>query len=476
MKLLTLTALIPVAVSAFEPTSNYIDDVFYGWNVKLHKDTPSITRDVLKVKLAELRDRSAQLPTLQRQLTASVNRLNPTIWLDNDGNDCTSGAVFHPSVEWLTANGRNPEKAKGIVVNGPVLSDYLVGQPLMLQHELAHAFENNINYPANVQIAYEAAKASKAYVGSIQKNIVWNPEVTIRDADRTSSSTSEAYAMNNRNEYFAECTEAFLGINDFFPYTGAQLSQVDLGGYNMVIATYGLPTTFTPRTPVVTTDVDWQSPVKIRFVNRDAYCTLDVKLVNSNGIEEHVCTIKAGKDCLKSDAKYSQVFLMRRADGSLQTGYTARQMDVNFEFSCDALDDCRDSNPNCQLWSTQDQCRQNPAYMLPNCKLSCNQCTPFVTTTVAPSQATNAPPTDPPTTKATSTSTAATSEGIKSEAPPSSNDDKAGGTGASSLQTFFANKDNVTIVAVAGGALVVIIIVILVACYLKRKVGGVSRV
>ena len=59
----------------------------------------------------------------------------------------------------------------------------------MLQHELAHAFENNITYPANVQIAYEAARASKAYVGSIQKNIVWNPEVTIRDADRTSSLT-----------------------------------------------------------------------------------------------------------------------------------------------------------------------------------------------------------------------------------------------------------------------------------------------
>ena len=36
-----------------------------------------------------------------------------------------------------------------------------------------------------------------------------------------------AYALANPQEYFAECTEAFFGHNDFFPYTRAVLKQHD---------------------------------------------------------------------------------------------------------------------------------------------------------------------------------------------------------------------------------------------------------
>ncbi len=80
---------------AFEPTTSYIDDNFYGFNVKLHQSTTLEQRQLLKVKLAELYDRSAGLPALKAAFTSSSNKLNPTFWLDKDGND-TGGAVFHP--------------------------------------------------------------------------------------------------------------------------------------------------------------------------------------------------------------------------------------------------------------------------------------------------------------------------------------------------------------------------------------------
>ena len=52
-------------------------------------------RSLLRIKLAELRDRSSALPSLQAAMTADVNPLNPTFWLDKDSADAP-GAVYHP--------------------------------------------------------------------------------------------------------------------------------------------------------------------------------------------------------------------------------------------------------------------------------------------------------------------------------------------------------------------------------------------
>ena len=37
---------------------------------------------------------------------------------------------------------------------------------------------------------------------------------------------------------------------------------------------------------------------------------------------------------------------------------------------------CTDSNTYCAAWAAQGECTNNAAYMLPNCKLSCNACNP----------------------------------------------------------------------------------------------------
>jgi hypothetical protein len=33
--------------------------------------------------------------------------------------------------------------------------------------------------------------------------------------------------MNNEKEYFAESTEAFFGVNDFYPFVRAELKEYD---------------------------------------------------------------------------------------------------------------------------------------------------------------------------------------------------------------------------------------------------------
>ena len=39
--------------------------------------------------------------------------------------------------------------------------------------------------------------------------------------------TVKHYALTDHKEYFAESTEAYLGVNDFFPFVRAELKQHD---------------------------------------------------------------------------------------------------------------------------------------------------------------------------------------------------------------------------------------------------------
>jgi hypothetical protein len=44
----------------------------------------------------------------------------------------------------------------------------------------------------------------------------------------------QAYALTNPMEYFAECTEAYFGTNDFFPFVRAELKKHDPAGYELM--------------------------------------------------------------------------------------------------------------------------------------------------------------------------------------------------------------------------------------------------
>jgi len=43
-----------------------------------------------------------------------------------------------------------------------------------------------------------------------------------------------AYALNNDQEYFAECTEAIFGTNDFYPFVRSELKQHDQQMYELL--------------------------------------------------------------------------------------------------------------------------------------------------------------------------------------------------------------------------------------------------
>ena len=123
---------------------------------------------------------------------------------------------YHPSVSWLRANRHDPALVKHVhIPRARALYDrgMWAKHPYVIMHELAHAYHDQVLSFGNREIigAYEAAKKAGIY----EKVMLYTGR-TVRH-----------YGLNNHKEYFAEATEAYLGMNDFYPFVRAELKEHD---------------------------------------------------------------------------------------------------------------------------------------------------------------------------------------------------------------------------------------------------------
>ncbi|MCL4743186.1 MAG: hypothetical protein KJZ54_13390 [Phycisphaerales bacterium] len=151
-----------------------------------------------------------------------------TVWVETQGAVVPGGMsgrgmCYHPSARWLAAHGLLREKAGGIeVVNARDFLEWRRNQPFMTLHELAHAYHHALGYEhPGVRAAYDAAMAEGLYE-AVAYNLA---------AD---GAPVRAYAANNPQEYFAELTEAYFGLNDYFPFTRPQLRHHDPRGFELI--------------------------------------------------------------------------------------------------------------------------------------------------------------------------------------------------------------------------------------------------
>jgi hypothetical protein len=193
-----------------------------SWTVHVEKSLADHPRrqqalDLLTRKLTEVEQLvpAATLPKLRL-----VN-----IWLSRK---VASGACYHPSRGWLEANGRVVEMERGIELqNIDHFIDWADTQPLMILHELAHAWHDR-EIPQGFQnpeilAVYKAAVASGKYA-----------KVRHHDGGET-----RHYGLNDAMELFAESTEAYFGRNDFQPFDRAELKDFDPKAYAMVEKMWG---------------------------------------------------------------------------------------------------------------------------------------------------------------------------------------------------------------------------------------------
>ena len=212
-------AFLPVARAAErpeppKPTSRTARNI-EGWTVRVDDRLLKSPNDalgtralkLLEAKLAEIKsvvaaDRLAKLQTVRIVLDLTHGKLHLM--------------QYHPDAGWLKANGYALDLAKCAHI--PEAADLVNPrtsneQPWCVMHELAHAYHDQVfgfNDP-RIRKAYERFKESGH--GNSVLNI--------------SGNRRRHYALTDQMEFFAEMTEAYFGMNDFFPFNRAELKTAE---------------------------------------------------------------------------------------------------------------------------------------------------------------------------------------------------------------------------------------------------------
>ena len=208
------------------PTSHYEKRELRGWTLRVHKDLLAQEHAALYADvLAELGNHFYRIErAVPAKAVAELKKV--VIWVEHD-NPKARHAHYHPSADWLKANGYNPDKVKGVELGSA--RSFLRSvrhQPWMILHELAHAYHDRVlgwEHP-EILAAYNAAKEA----GTYEKVLIWNGRV------------GRHYAMTNQKEYFSENTEAYFGTNDIYPFVRAELKRHDPKAYEVIEKVWGV--------------------------------------------------------------------------------------------------------------------------------------------------------------------------------------------------------------------------------------------
>ena len=207
--------------------------VLLAWNHSNADEFPTpITRNIEGWQIEIDPDILTEENRVQGELTlkALANHLQRIIWIlpeDRvdalrklpiriDWNHELTNMQYHPSQGWLVRNGYDPKLAKHVHI--PRARQLLnpsqwAKHPYVVLHELAHAYHDQVlsfEHP-EIIVNYENARNAGIY-----------EKVTLYTGARV-----KHYGLTNHKEYFAECSEAYLGVNDFFPFVRAELKEHD---------------------------------------------------------------------------------------------------------------------------------------------------------------------------------------------------------------------------------------------------------
>ena len=184
-----------------------------GWPVRvsdrLIQQDPETTRlgvQLLEQQLRKVRD------VLPPKAFAQLRDVQ--IWLSPPYDGHRPKGEYHPDASWLRKEGRHPELHQSIEFSNLAIFEREVKRmPMMVLHELAHAYHNQVLgfENAEIRIAYERARDSGSYDAILRGN----------------GKIERAYGMSNPQEYFAETTEALFGENDFYPFNREELLKHD---------------------------------------------------------------------------------------------------------------------------------------------------------------------------------------------------------------------------------------------------------
>jgi hypothetical protein len=221
-------ALVLASILTRTGVSGYREVKLAGWTLEVE---PALISKYPHLWAAVRQEAGRQFEGIDRVVPdGPLSKLHAvTIWVHIKSPE-TKCMAYHPAAEWLSRHHMDARMAHGVEIgNAANFVSWTYEQPWMLLHELAHSYhylvlpqaENN----PDVKAAYDAAMATHRY-DDVRH---WNGKMV------------KAYAATNPMEYFAECTEAYFGTNDFFPFVRGELEPADPDGYALMVKVWGKP-------------------------------------------------------------------------------------------------------------------------------------------------------------------------------------------------------------------------------------------
>ena len=137
------------------------------------------------------------------------------IWLELE-NPRLGNMQYHPDRGWLIAHGHYPRLVKHVhIPRAKQLYDrgMWAKHPYVVLHELAHSFHDQV-------LSFDESSIIAAYKDAKEKGIY--EQVLLY-----TGKTVRHYGLSNHKEYFAESTESYFGVNDFYPFVRAELRVHD---------------------------------------------------------------------------------------------------------------------------------------------------------------------------------------------------------------------------------------------------------
>jgi hypothetical protein len=186
-----------------------------GWTVLVddrllsppHEELGARTLRFLAAKLADI---TYVVPGDKLQALRAVR-----IVVDLDHGDLHS-MQYHPSADWLEKHGYARDLARCVhIPRAEQLATprNVREQPWVVLHELAHAYHDQV-------LGFEEPRIKAAY--ETFKRSGHGDAVLLFNGRRV-----RHYALTNPQEFFAEMTESYFGMNDFFPFNRAELMTAE---------------------------------------------------------------------------------------------------------------------------------------------------------------------------------------------------------------------------------------------------------
>jgi len=221
---------LPLAAEDDKPAPKFFDPVekqIEGWAIAVdpalldekNKETGERAFEALANHLQRVRY------IVPKERLAELQKLR--IWLELD-HPKLGAMQYHPDRGWLKANGHDPRLVKHVhIPRARQLFDphMWAKHPYVVLHELAHAYHDQVLSFDHKEIiqTYDAAKEKKLY-----------DQVLLYTGQKV-----KHYGLTNHKEYFAESTEAYFGVNDFYPFVRAELKEHDPAMFELLVKIWG---------------------------------------------------------------------------------------------------------------------------------------------------------------------------------------------------------------------------------------------